>query len=158
MGFEKGKGIIYPHGTMLELYRQGLSDPQIARKVGCTACNVYKWRKTNGLPPNVPAHGGYGRPKRKRADPYTPQPAPGPEPMPQAMRRVPKEECRQCMYLQLLSNGMAGTFCGYGLMTGRPRITLPPREDGRCPGFEEGVPDWMKSAAEDAEGAGGDGP
>ena len=149
---------VYSHAAMLELYRQGLSDPEIAKKIGCTASNVYRFRKVNGLPPNIPAHGGYGRPKRKRADPYTPQPAPDPEPMPQAMRRVPKEECRQCMYLQLLSNGMAGTFCGYGLMTGRPRITLPPREDGRCPGFEAGVPDWMKSAAEDAEGAGGDGP
>ena len=37
MGFGKGDGIVYSHAAMLAYYRQGLSDPEIARKVGCTA-------------------------------------------------------------------------------------------------------------------------
>ena len=102
---EKGKGVVYDHAAMLVYYRQGLSDPEIARKVGCTACNVYKWRKYNGLPPNVPAHGGYGRPVRIRD------------------------------YNASLNHGSAETFCAYGLITGHSRIKLPKREDGRCPGF-----------------------
>ena len=132
MGFEKGKGIIYPHGTMLELYRQGLSDPQIARKVGCTACNVYKWRKNNGLPPNVPAHGGNGRPPRQREDP----PPPDPELPPMEATEVTLfTECPECVYNGSLNHGSAETFCSYSLITGHARIKLPKREDGRCPGF-----------------------
>ena len=42
MGVEKAKARVYDHGAMLELYRQDLSDPEIARRVGCTASNVYK--------------------------------------------------------------------------------------------------------------------
>ena len=124
---EKGKGVVYDHAAMLAYYRQGLSDPEIARKVGCTASNVYKWRKYNGLPPNVPAHGGYGRPVRIREDP-----AELPTSEPEATLYT---ECPQCDYNASLNHGSAETFCAYGLITGHSRIKLPKREDGRCPGF-----------------------
>lgn len=127
---EKGKGRVYDHGTMLELYRQGLSDPEIARKVGCTSCNVYKWRKANDLPPNVPAHGGYGRTPRQREEPL-----PEPEPEPMTPEATLYTECPKCVYNALLNHGTADTFCAYGLITGHSRISLPKRADGRCPAF-----------------------
>lgn len=127
---EKGKGIVYDHGAMLELYRQGLSDPEIARRVGCTSCNVYKWRKSNSLPPNVPAHGGYGRPVQKREEPL-----PEPETPPMTAEVTLYTECPECVYNGLLNHGTADTFCAYSLITGHSRIKLPKREDGRCPAF-----------------------
>ena len=138
---------VFSHEDMLACYLQGLSDPEIASRVGCTASNVFKWRKKNNLPPNLPSHGGHGRPKRKK-----PEPPPKPEPKPQRVAVIKREmyrECRKCIYLMLLSNGMADVFCGYGLITGTPRITLPKREDGRCPGFAEGTPEWRKEADHD---------
>ena len=136
---------VYDHAAMLEYYRQGLSDPQIAKRVGCTASNVFKWRKSNGLEPNVPPN-GYGRPVRPKPDP-----PPKPEKPKQVavINREMYSECRQCIDLRLLSNGMADVFCGYGLTTGTARITLPKREDGRCPGFEEGTPLWMQEESHD---------
>ena len=131
---------------MMTYYRQGLSDPEIAKRVGCTASNVFKWRKTNGLAPNVPSHGGYGRPPRPKPEP---PPKTEKEQRVAVRKREMYRECRQCVYLRLLSNGMADVFCGYGLITGTPRISLPKREDGRCPGFEEGTPEWMKEAGHD---------
>jgi transposase-like protein len=138
---------VFDHALMLTYYRQGMSDPEIARKIGCTASNVYRWRKTNGLEPNVPPRGGYGRPKRKRDPEPEPSPPP-PKPTVREERRDLQKECSRCVYLQFLSNGMADTYCAYGTITGRPRITLPPREDGRCPGFLEAVP-GMREAADD---------
>lgn len=130
---EKNKGIVYSHSAMLELYQQGLSDPEIARRVGCTASNVYKWRKTNGLPPNVPAHGGYGRPVRKREAPL-----PEPELPPMKPEATLYTECPRCVYNGSLNHGTSDTFCAYGLITGKARIKLPKREDGRCPAFSSG--------------------
>lgn len=130
MGVEKAKARVYDHGAMLELYRQGLSDPEIARRVGCTASNVYKWRKSNGLEPNVPAHGGYGRPVRKREDPL-----PESELPPMTTEPTLYTECPRCVYNGSLNHGTADTFCAYGLITGQARIKLPKREDGRCPAF-----------------------
>ena len=127
---EKNKGIVFDHDAMLELYRQGLSDPEIARRVGCTASNVFKWRKTNGLEPNVPAHGGYGRPVRKREDPL-----PEPELPPMTTEPTLYTECPRCVYNGSLNHGTADTFCAYGLITGQARIKLPKRADGRCPAF-----------------------
>lgn len=125
----KGKGVVYDHAAMLAYYRQGLSDPAIARKVGCTASNVYKWRKANGLEPNVPAHGGYGRPVTVREDP-----PPEPE-LPPMRTETLYTECPRCVYNGSLNHGTADTFCAYGLITGKARIRLPKREDGRCPAF-----------------------
>lgn len=127
---EKNKGIVYSHAMMLELYHQGLSDPEIARRVGCTSCNVYKWRKSNSLPPNVPAHGGYGRPVRKREEPL-----PESELPPVTPEATLYTECPRCIYNGLLNHGTSETFCAYGLITGQARIKLPKRADGRCPGF-----------------------
>lgn len=127
---EKNKGIVYDHAAMLTYYRQGLSDPAIARKVGCTASNVYKWRKTNGLEPNVPAHGGYGRPPRKREEPLPADSLP-----PMTTEPTLYTECPRCVYNGSLNHGTADTFCAYGLITGQARIKLPKREDGRCPAF-----------------------
>lgn len=127
---EKGKGVVYDHAAMLAYYRQGLSDPEVARKVGCTASNVYKWRKYNGLPPNVPAHGGYGRPTRIHEDP-TELPTSEPD-------ATLYTECPQCVYNASLNHGTSDTFCAYGLITGKARIKLPKREDGRCPAFSSG--------------------
>ena len=137
MGFGKGDGIVYSHAAMLAYYRQGLSDPEIARKVGCTASNVYKWRRYNGLPPNVPAHGGYGRPPRQRE---APPPPPEPEPRSEAKEIRLRTECGSCMFCASLNHGTADTYCAYCLITGHARILLPERADGICPGFNRGIP------------------
>ncbi|MBR2699694.1 MAG: hypothetical protein IKE76_13990 [Clostridia bacterium] len=135
MGFGKGDGIVYSHAAMLAYYRQGLSDPEIARKVGCTASNVYKWRKYNSLPPNVPAHGGYGRPPRKREEPLPEQTPAEPEPRSEEKEIRLRTECSSCIFCASLNHGTADTYCAYSLITGHARILLPERGDGVCPGF-----------------------
>ena len=78
----------------------------------------------------MPAHGGYGRPTRIHEDP-----AELPTSEPDATLHT---ECPQCVYNASLNHGSAETFCAYGLITGKARIKLPKREDGRCPAFSSG--------------------
>lgn len=33
----------------MELYKQGLTDPEIAERIGCSKYAIFKWRKRNGL-------------------------------------------------------------------------------------------------------------
>lgn len=33
----------------MELYNQGLTDPEIAERIGCSKYAIFKWRKRNGL-------------------------------------------------------------------------------------------------------------
>lgn len=38
---------------MVRLYREGLDDLTLAAILGCAPRTVWRWRKTNGLPPNA---------------------------------------------------------------------------------------------------------
>ena len=46
-----------------------------------------------------------------------------------------KKLCRKCSYRGTLGGVIC---CDYAWVTGRCRTALPKREDGRCPGFDEG--------------------
>ena len=49
-----------------------------------------------------------------------------------------KKECGGCRYWGKLREGDTTKCCNYAWITGRCRIALPPRADGRCPGYEAG--------------------
>ena len=51
-----------------------------------------------------------------------------------------KTECRRCRFYGPLAadSGHGRKCCNYAWITGRCRSTLPPRDDGRCPGYEPG--------------------
>ena len=50
------------------LHRMGLSAPSIAAQIGCSAETVRRWRKANGLSPEVTEHVGRPlTPERKEA-------------------------------------------------------------------------------------------
>lgn len=40
------------HEQRLELYKQGLTDAEIAQKVGVHPITIYEWRRKQGIPPN----------------------------------------------------------------------------------------------------------
>ena len=40
------------HEQRLELYKQGLTDAEIAQKVGVHLTTIYEWRRKQGIPPN----------------------------------------------------------------------------------------------------------
>ena len=52
----KGKNKLTPQEerVRLALYRQGLSDSEIARRVGVSRCSIAQWRRRRGLAPNFP--------------------------------------------------------------------------------------------------------
>ena len=60
-------------------------------------------------------------------------------------------ECPECVFRARLCHGSEESYCAYSVIMDHPRISLPPREDGRCPGFERAVPDQERKP-------GGDGP
>lgn len=50
-----------------------------------------------------------------------------------------KKECGECRYWgRLAMDDQSTRCCNYGWITGKCRTTLPPREDGLCPGYEPG--------------------
>ena len=50
-----------------------------------------------------------------------------------------KLECAKCRYYGPLTSDADGEkCCNYSWITGHCRTTLPPREDGLCPGYEAG--------------------
>lgn len=50
------------HERRLQLYRQGLTDKDVAQYCGCTKNAIMMWRRTHGLPAN---HGHDGKPIRR---------------------------------------------------------------------------------------------
>ncbi len=46
------RGLIFSHSRILRLYKSGLGDAEIARRLGCHRHTVYRWRLRNELPCN----------------------------------------------------------------------------------------------------------
>ena len=131
-----GKGRAIGHELLMEQYLLGKSDPEIARALGCSASAVQKWRRRNDLAPWV-APRRPGPYRRKDADP------PAAPPVRRAKKKMP-QECSRCRFLGLLTPKDAQKCCDFAIITGKLRSQLPPRDDGICPGFEEGVPAWRQ--------------
>ena len=127
----------------LEFYRRGWSDPHIEKELGLPPRTIGNWRRRNGLPSNYPSGwAGLSTEERRqvirrRQEEYAAER--------DAKLRAQKEmeerragECLKCKY--------QGTLDGYEIccdfcnITGHCRTTMPKREDGRCPAFEEGEP------------------
>lgn len=54
------------------------------------------------------------------------------------------EICERCKYRGFLDTETQYACCDYLYVTGHPRSSLPPREDGLCPGFEEGKREYSR--------------